>query len=208
MALGRGDLRILDVGCGIGWLCERLARYGAVTGTDMTQSSLDKARARLQQVEFICGDFFEVALPEGAFDVVTSLEVLSHVADQPAFMTRIASLLKPGGLLILSTQNRPVFERWSAVPAPDPSQIRQWVDHRDLRTLLAPHFQDIEIRSVFPVGDRGLLRFVNSVKLNGILQRVVRRDTVQRWKESAMLGGTLMAFARTSTNATSTAGAP
>jgi len=98
-ALGRDDLRILDVGCGTGWTCERLVRFGKVAGTDMTPSVLERARSRAPEVSFVCGDFFEIDFPDTAFDVVVSLEVLSHVADQPAFMDRLASLLKPGGLL-------------------------------------------------------------------------------------------------------------
>ena len=45
------------------------------------------------------------------FDVIVSLEVLAHVDDKRAFVSRMASLLRPGGMLMLATQNRPVLER-------------------------------------------------------------------------------------------------
>jgi 2-polyprenyl-3-methyl-5-hydroxy-6-metoxy-1,4-benzoquinol methylase len=97
--LNRSPLRILDVGCGTGWLCERLVKFGEVTGTDMPANVIARARERLPQVSFLCGDFFELPLPVGALDVITSLEVLSHVADQPAFVRRLAEHLKQDGLL-------------------------------------------------------------------------------------------------------------
>lgn len=194
--LTRSPLRILDVGCGTGWLCERLAKFGAVTGTDMTASVIARARERLPEINFLCGDFFELSLPLGAHDVITSLEVLSHVADQPAFVRRLADLLEPDGLLVLSTQNRAAYSRWSAVAEADPSQIRQWVDHRQLRRLLEPHFRHVEIKSVCPVGDRGFLRIVNAPKLNRIAGAVLGAQTVERWKERVLLGGTLVAIAR------------
>lgn len=194
-ALGRIDLRILDVGCGTGWTCERLVRYGLVTGTDMTPSVIERARERLPQVHFVCGDFFQLDLPLAGYDVVVSLEVLAHVADQTAFVARLASLLKPGGLLLLSTQNRPVFERWDAVAPPDPAQIRQWVDRRELLQLLGSAFESIQVVSLVPAGNRGLLRLVNSEKLNRALAILVGAPRVERWKESLMLGQTLLASA-------------
>ena len=195
-ALSRIDLEILDVGCGTGWTCERLVRYGPVTGTDMTPLVIERARKRLPQVHFVCGDFFQLDLPFAGYHVVVSLEVLAHVADQVAFVGRLASLLKPGGLLLLSTQSRPVFERWGAVSPPDPAQIRQWVDRRTLLWLLKSGFESIEIRSLVPAGNRGVLQFSNSAKLNRVLAALFGSARVERWKESMMLGQTLMATAR------------
>jgi 2-polyprenyl-3-methyl-5-hydroxy-6-metoxy-1,4-benzoquinol methylase len=195
-ALGRNDLNILDVGCGTGWVCQRLERFGQVTGTDMTSTVLERARIRVPQVRFICGDFFKLDLPYEAYDVIVSLEVLSHIADQQVFIARLASLLKPGGLLLLSTQNRPVFERWDSVAPPDPAQIRHWVDRRALLRLLKPSFESIEVCSLVPAGNRGVLRFSNSVKLNRVVAAVFGYARVERWKELMMLGQTLLATAR------------
>lgn len=197
-SLGRRDLTIIDVGCGNGWICDRLQPYGRVTGVDFSASSIREASARLPGVTFHAGDLFEIELPERSFDLVVTLEVLAHVADQSAFMQRIARLLKPEGYVFLATQNRPVLERWSEVGAPMPGTIRQWVDVRCLRGLMEPHFEGLEIESVHPVGDRGLLRIVNSVKLNAVLGRVVPAAAIERLKERAMLGHTLLAWGRRS----------
>jgi 2-polyprenyl-3-methyl-5-hydroxy-6-metoxy-1,4-benzoquinol methylase len=195
-ALGRRDLRTIDVGCGTGWMCERLAAYGRVTGTDMTETVLERARHRVPGVEFVCGDFFALPFPKRSYDLAVALEVLSHVADQSAFVARLAALLKPGGTLVLATQNRPVFERWEAVAPPNPAQIRHWVDHRELRALLAPHFAGVRVTSVCPAGSRGFLRLVNSVKLNRLAGAVVGGARLERFKERLLLGQTLIAIAR------------
>ncbi len=195
LGLGRSDLDIIDVGCGSGWMCDRLTRFGRVTGTDFVQGTLEKAKKRFPAVRFVTGDLLELDLPNEGFDVAVSLEVLSHVADQPAFVSKIAGLLRPGGYLILATQNRPVFERWSAVDPPAPDRIRNWVDAAKLRVLLGKHFHPVRVISVVPAGDMGFLRIVNSPKLNWLASRFVPEPLIERAKERAMLGSSLVAVA-------------
>ena len=97
----------LDVGCGAGLLAEPLARLGArVTGIDAAPQVIAAARehaaAQALDIDYRVG---EVQQLEGQFDLVTSLEVIEHVADPAAFLKALASRLAPGGLLILSTPN-------------------------------------------------------------------------------------------------------
>ena len=103
----------LDVGCGAGLLAEPLARLGAnVTAIDAAPELIEVARehARGQGLEI---DFRAAAVEdvEGKFDLVTSLEVIEHVADPRSFIDAIAKCLAPGGLLILSTPNRTAWSR-------------------------------------------------------------------------------------------------
>lgn len=183
---------ILEVGCGTGWLCERLSRLGNVTGTDLSDEVLARARTRVPGVNFVPGDFRSLDLPVRSYDVVVTLETLSHFSDQAAFVGRIADLLRPGGHVIIATQNRPVLERWSAIPGPAPGQIRHWVDAAGLRRLLSARFNDVRVSSICPVGDQGLLRIVNSPRLNALVGHVVPSATVTRLKERLMLGHTLL----------------
>jgi SAM-dependent methyltransferase len=191
-ASGSASLRIIDVGCGAGWTCNRLAKYGSVTGIDLADEVIERARARYRHIQFVSGDLFSLPLPISSFDVAVSLEVLSHVADQSAFIARLATILKPGGMLILATQNRPVLERCAEIGGPIPGQIRRWVDAGQLRRLLAPHFGDLTMTSLMPVGNQGSLRILNSPKLNRLINIVVPADRVERAKERALLGRTLM----------------
>jgi SAM-dependent methyltransferase len=196
-SLGRSDMEILDLGCGAGWMSERLLSFGQVTGIDFANETIERARERAPRIKFLSGDLFDIDLPARHFDVVVSLEVLSHVRDQPAFLRRIAGLLKSGGHLMLATQNRYVLERDDAIGGPIPGQIRRWVDARQLRRLLAPDYDLLELTSVLPVGHRGMLRLVNSYKLNRLLALCVPARAVERAKERLLLGHTLLALART-----------
>jgi 2-polyprenyl-6-hydroxyphenyl methylase/3-demethylubiquinone-9 3-methyltransferase len=97
----------LDVGCGAGLLCEPLARLGAkVTGIDASPDVIAVARehaaAMSLDIDYRAGDVQQL---EGQFDLITSLEVIEHVAEPASFMKALAKRLAPGGLLILSTPN-------------------------------------------------------------------------------------------------------
>jgi hypothetical protein len=91
--------------------------------------------------------------------------VLSHVADQPAFMRKIAGLLRPGGHFIIATQNRPALQR-NRIPPPKPGQLRHWVDRHELRSLLAAQFEVVDLLSITPIFDHRRLRIPNSYKLD------------------------------------------
>lgn len=101
--------RALDVGCGAGLLCEPLARLGAdMTGVDAAQENIAVATAHAAggglAIDYRCGDLATLGL--GRFDLVTSMEVIEHVADKQAFVDALAGVLAPGGLMVLSTPNR------------------------------------------------------------------------------------------------------
>jgi SAM-dependent methyltransferase len=121
-SLHRRDLKILEVGCGAGWMAERLSRFGKVTAVDLADEVITRAAKRLPQVSFIAGDFMALDVG-GDYDVIVSLEVLSHVVDQPAFVAKIADLLRPGHYLMLATQNRYALEK-SHLPR-IPGQLRK-----------------------------------------------------------------------------------
>ncbi len=105
---------------------------------------------------------------DGPFDVVVSLEVLSHVEDQHAFVARLRSELVDGGRLILATQNRPVLERFNWIAPPGPGQRRKWVSRTELTELLTDVGFRIDVmRTLSPKADRGLMRYV--AKLGRVL---------------------------------------
>lgn len=194
-SIGRKDLDILEVGCGSGWLCPGLLPFGHVTGTDLSDEVLVRAKHRTPEATFVPGDFMNLDLGSSAFDVVITLEVLSHVAHQEAFVRKLASHLRPGGHLMLATQNRFVLQRFNRIPPPAPGQLRRWVDRHELRRLLDPEFDVLTLFSVSPKANRGFMRLVNSKKLNWPV-RAIFGDRIERLKEVIGLGWTLMALAR------------
>ena len=140
--------RALDVGCGAGLLCEPLARLGAaVTGVDAAAENVTAAAAHAEAsglaIDYRHGEIGALGLME--FDLVTSLEVLEHVADKPAFIAALAATLKQDGLMILSTPNRTVRSRLLLVEGAEwigmiPRGTHHWSDFvtpDELRELLA-----------------------------------------------------------------------
>ena len=108
----------LDVGCGAGLLCEPLARMGAtVTGIDAAPENIAVAEAHAAAaglaIDYRAGGI--ESLGDATFDLVTSLEVIEHVADQSGFVRGLAKALASGGLLILSTPNRTAWSRAALV---------------------------------------------------------------------------------------------
>ena len=104
-------LRILDIGCGGGLLCEPMARLGAtVVGVDAAPRNIPVAQVHAEQsgltIDYRVGTAEDMAAAGEQFDVVLNMEVVEHVADPLGYLTACRMLLKPGGLHICSTINR------------------------------------------------------------------------------------------------------
>ncbi len=104
-------LRLLDIGCGGGLLCEPMARLGAtVVGADAAEGNLPVARIHAEKsgldIDYRHVTAEELAAAGEQFDVVLNMEVIEHVADPAVFLAACEKLLKPGGLHICSTINR------------------------------------------------------------------------------------------------------
>ena len=98
----RGDLRILDAGCGTGAVMLYLARYGQVTGFDFAVEALQFCRKRGLQ-PLTQASVADVPYADNAFDVVVSFDVICEqsIADDRAALRELARVLKPGGHLLL-----------------------------------------------------------------------------------------------------------
>jgi 2-polyprenyl-6-hydroxyphenyl methylase/3-demethylubiquinone-9 3-methyltransferase len=104
-------LSVLDIGCGGGLVAEPLTRLGAsVTGIDPGRENIEAARAHAAgmglEIDYRVATAEEIAATEATYDAVLLLEVVEHVPDMPAFLKLIAPLVKPGGIMLLSTLNR------------------------------------------------------------------------------------------------------
>jgi len=154
--------RVLDVGCGNGALCANLLAEGYdVTGIDPSESGIAVARATYPKGKFHVG-FVNEHLPhvlgQASFDLLVSTEVIEHVYAPRTFVKACFQLLRPGGLLILSTPYHGYLKNlaislaghWDAHANPlwDGGHIKLW-SRKTLSTLLlesgfeAPEFRGL-----------------------------------------------------------------
>ena len=104
-------LRVLDIGCGGGLLAEPMARLGGiVTGIDATAEAIEAARQHAAssglRIDYRCVTAEDLAASGARFDLIYASEVIEHVADRRLFATAIASMLAPGGTVVVTTINR------------------------------------------------------------------------------------------------------
>ena len=104
-------LRILDIGCGGGILCEPLTRLGAiVVGADPSEQNIAVARHHAARsgltIDYRGTGIEAVAQAGETFDVVLAMEVVEHVTDVGLFVGLAAATVKPGGLMFVATLNR------------------------------------------------------------------------------------------------------
>jgi ubiquinone/menaquinone biosynthesis C-methylase UbiE len=98
--------KVLDVGCGNGWVLSRYAAKGAeVFGVDVTQAAVDLCGKRFENAglkgDFRVADAQNLPFPDNTFDCVCSMGVLHHVPDTAKGVSEIHRVLKPGGRLIV-----------------------------------------------------------------------------------------------------------
>jgi len=115
-----GGRRLLDVGAGAGLFVEVAREAGwDAEGTELSRAAADAARERGIVVHV--GDLADLPLRRDSYDAVVSLECLEHVPSPPAFLRAAADLLRPGGVLFLTTPNwgslsrRLLGKEWVAV---------------------------------------------------------------------------------------------
>ena len=104
-------LRVLDIGCGGGLLCEPLARLGAtVTGADAAERNIAVAKLHAAKsglaIDYRATTSEALAAAGEKFDIVLNMEVVEHVDNVPLYMKSCADLVAPGGLTFTATINR------------------------------------------------------------------------------------------------------
>jgi 2-polyprenyl-6-hydroxyphenyl methylase/3-demethylubiquinone-9 3-methyltransferase len=130
-------LNVLDIGCGGGLISEPLARLGArVTGIDPGDTNIAIARGHAEpqglSLDYRVATVEDLAAEARAFDAVVCLEVVEHVPDAGAFVKECARLVRPGGIMILSTINRTLKSYALAIVAAEyvlgwlPRGTHQW----------------------------------------------------------------------------------
>lgn len=104
-------LRLLDIGCGGGLLCEPMARLGAeVVGADPSPTNIEIASLHAGQmglqIDYRATAAEELAAAGEHFDIILNMEVVEHVADVGLYIETCAGMVRPGGLMFTATINR------------------------------------------------------------------------------------------------------
>ncbi|MFN4024994.1 MAG: bifunctional 2-polyprenyl-6-hydroxyphenol methylase/3-demethylubiquinol 3-O-methyltransferase UbiG [Hyphomonas sp.] len=142
-------LRLLDIGCGGGLVCEPMARLGAsVTGVDASEANIKTAITHASEqglaIDYRAGTAEGLlAAGEAPFDIVLNLEVVEHVADPAQFLRDTARLVKPGGMMIVATLNKTAKALATAVIGAE--YILRWLPRgtHDWSKFLSP--EDVRI---------------------------------------------------------------
>lgn len=183
--------RILDLGCGVGWLSAMLGLIGPTVGVELSDTAVREAAQRWPYVEFRQADIMSWEYPQGAFDIVVSQEVIEHIEDQARFIQMTADLLAPGGVVILTTPNARTFmalspkarQEWTNQPLED------WLTVSQLRDLMTPHFKTVQMTTIIPnVGQAGSYRWVNSHKLHRVLKALGLFPIFDQWRANHEYG--------------------
>jgi 2-polyprenyl-6-hydroxyphenyl methylase/3-demethylubiquinone-9 3-methyltransferase len=104
-------LSLVDIGCGGGLISEPMCRLGAeVTAIDASEKNIKTASLHAQQgglsIDYQCTTAEALAASGVQYDIVLALEIIEHVSDVELFLSTLSTLVKPGGLLFISTLNR------------------------------------------------------------------------------------------------------
>lgn len=157
-------LRVLDIGCGGGLLSEPVARMGAnVLGADASEKNIGIAKTHAAQtgvpVDYRAVTAEALAEAGETFDIVLNMEVVEHVADVEFFIRTCASMVRPGGMMLIATINRTLKARALAIFAAEvvlrwlprgTHQYEKLVTPEELESpLLASGMEIVEKNGVF-----------------------------------------------------------
>jgi len=138
---------VLDLGCGTGYGTAILRRAGArrVLGIDRDPETVLYAASRFggPGVTFCAGDCLRAGVRSERVDVVVTFEVIEHVEDYRWFLSEVRRILRPSGLLLLSTPNAGTYRKAPGTP-PNPFHVHEF-DLDELRRALSEVFPAVEI---------------------------------------------------------------
>jgi len=137
-------LKILDIGCGGGLLCEPLSRLGAaITGIDPSSDNIEVAKLHSKEmnlnIEYICCSPENLSFKD-KFDVILNMEVIEHVSDVNIFIQNCSKLIKKNGIMFVATINKNLKSYLFAILGAE--YILKWlpIGTHDWNKFLTPEF--------------------------------------------------------------------
>jgi 2-polyprenyl-3-methyl-5-hydroxy-6-metoxy-1,4-benzoquinol methylase len=131
-------IKILDLGCGRGWLTHLMSKYGDVLGVEPVKQVCLHAKKLFPEINFKCGTTRDLLRKyKNNFDLVVSSEVIEHIPDSEkvTFVRDIFNLLKKNGYLILTTPRKEVQKEWCSFTSPD-QPVEDWLTEKEIEKLI------------------------------------------------------------------------
>src|ERR1700751_3575196 len=140
---------VLEAGCGEGYGADLIAGVARrVIALDYDEAAVAHVRARYPRVEVLHGNLAELPLADASVDVVVNFQVIEHLWDQAQFVAECARVLRPSGILMVSTPNRITFSPGRDTPI-NPFHTRE-LNADELTELLVDRgFTDVSISGLF-----------------------------------------------------------
>ncbi len=156
--------KLIDIGCGGGLVSEPMARLGAkVTGIDGGEKNVKTAMAHAQamqlKIDYRTTTAEALAEKGEQFDVVLALEIIEHVGDVALFLESVSKLVKPGGILIMSTLNRTMKSYALAIVGAE--YVLRWLPRgtHDWKKFLTPAelIQPLQVHGLKHMESKGMV---------------------------------------------------
>ena len=137
--------RVLDLGCGAGYGTDELARSASsAVGIDLAPEAIAYASAHFPAPRFSQGSATDVPFPPASFDLVTAFEVIEHLADWHGLLSEARRVLRPDGLLIISTPNTRYYAESRAQAGPNPFHVHEF-EFAEFRAALNDFFPHVQL---------------------------------------------------------------
>ena len=143
------DADVLEAGCGEGYGADLIAGVARrVIAVDYDEAAVAHVRGRYPRVDVMRANLARLPLPDSSVDIVVNFQVIEHLWDQPQFVIECARVLRPSGLLMMSTPNRITFSPGRDTPI-NPFHTRELNAAELTQLLIDGGFTDVSISGLF-----------------------------------------------------------